>query len=64
MEERPVFLSGGGYFAFSSSSMLPRMLPLVSLPYASQPTPGMAIFGWAISPDNLSFSILKYFVNI
>lgn len=36
--------------AFGSDSIMPKMFPSVSLQYASQPTPGMAILGSATVP--------------
>ena len=40
------------HFAPASACMTPNILPSVSLPYASQPTPGIAIFGKAMVPPS------------
>src|SRR6516162_397918 len=38
------------HFALGSGCRAPKMLPSVSLKYASQPTPGTGIFGIASTP--------------
>ena len=45
--------SGRCYFACGSCCMRPTILPSVSLTYASQPIPGIAIFGNAMTPPTV-----------
>ena len=43
-------LTADAYFAAGSDCIMPKICPSVSLQYASQPTPGIAILGTAIEP--------------